>query len=258
MSENSNSRLMEMLSSSKGKVKIKEERVLNYLLEHEDEIQNLSIAQISEAADVSKATVVRFCKSLDFNGLKDFKVWYEAGKGGRYVEVSPVGKDDDGEKVLSGLTAGISRGLERTLDKEKLDMLETIVEDIKNSSVIIISGEGEAEVFTNLLAQSISKYLPEKKLIINPKDEEPADLCLGVSVTGREKMTMEVVSRVVFDGGKADVVSLCPTSLISKAATNAVIVSDEEFFKGDPHLLGKFSILAVVEFLCVMIGKDKE
>ena len=55
MSENSNSRLMEMLSSSKGKVKIKEERVLNYLLEHEDEIQNLSIAQISEAADVSKA-----------------------------------------------------------------------------------------------------------------------------------------------------------------------------------------------------------
>ena len=78
MSDNNNSRLMEMLSSSKGKVKIKEERVLNYLLEHEDEIQNLSIAQISEAADVSKATVVRFCKSLDFNGLKDFKVWYEA------------------------------------------------------------------------------------------------------------------------------------------------------------------------------------
>ena len=76
MSDNNNSRLMEMLSSSKGKVKIKEERVLNYLLEHEDEIQNLSIAQISEAADVSKATVVRFCKSLDFNGLKDFKVWY--------------------------------------------------------------------------------------------------------------------------------------------------------------------------------------
>ena len=72
MSDNNNSRLMEMLSSSKGKVKIKEERVLNYLLEHEDEIQNLSIAQISEAADVSKATVVRFCKSLDFNGLKDF------------------------------------------------------------------------------------------------------------------------------------------------------------------------------------------
>ena len=74
MSDNNNSRLMEMLSSSKGKVKIKEERVLNYLLEHEDEIQNLSIAQISEAADVSKATVVRFCRSLDFNGMKRERV----------------------------------------------------------------------------------------------------------------------------------------------------------------------------------------
>ena len=69
---------------------------------------------------------------------------------------------------------------------------------------------------------------------------------------------MEAVSRVVFDGGKADVISLCPSSLISKAATNAIIVSDEEFFKGDPHLLGKFSILAVVEFLCIMIGKEQE
>ena len=258
MSENSNSRLMEMLNSSKGKVKVKGERVLNYLLEHEDEIQNLSIAQISEAADVSKATVVRFCKSLDFNGLKDFKVWYEAGKGARYAEVSPVGKDDDGEKVLSGLTAGISRGLERTLGKDKLEMLNTIVDDIKHSSVIIVSGEGESEVFSNLLASTIKKYLPEKKLIINPQNEEAADLCLAVSVTGREKLTMDCISRVVFDGGKADVVSSCPSSLISRAATNAIIVSDEEFFKGDPHLLGKFSILAVVEFLCVMIGKDVE
>ena len=258
MSENINSRLMEMLSSSKGKVKIKEERVLNYLLEHEDEIQNLSIAQISEAADVSKATVVRFCKSLDFNGLKDFKVWYEAGKGARYVEVVPVGKEDDSCKVLSGLKSGIFRGMERTLDKDNLEVLDTIVEDIKNASEIILSGEGEAEMFTNLLSSSIEKSFPEKKVLLNPKGDEAADLCLAISVTGREKTTMDVISRVVFDGGKADVISLCPTSLISKAATNAVIVSDEEFYKGDPHLLGKVSILAVVDFLCVMIGKERE
>ena len=46
MEKNSNSRLMEMLNTSNGRVKVKEERVLNYLLEHEDEIQNLYIAQI--------------------------------------------------------------------------------------------------------------------------------------------------------------------------------------------------------------------
>lgn len=258
MSENSNSRLMEMISSSNGKVKVKEERVLKYLLEHEDEIQNLSIAQISEAADVSKATVVRFCKSLDFNGLKDFKVWYEAGKGARYADVVPVEKDDDAEKVLSGLTAGIARGLERTLEKDNKEMLETIVEDIITSSTIIVSGEGESEEFARIIVSAIEKYMPEKKVIFNPDSEDEADLCLAVSITGREKMTMEVVSRIVFDGGKADVISACPTSLISKAATNAVIVSDELFFKGDPHVLGKFSILAIIEFLCIMIGKERE
>ena len=113
-------------------------------------------------------------------------------------------------------------------------------------------------MFTNLLSSSIEKSFPEKKVLLNPKEDEAADLCLAISVTGREKTTMDVISRVVFDGGKADVISLCPTSLISKAATNAVIVSDEEFYKGDPHLLGKVSILAVVDFLCVMIGKERE
>ena len=145
MEKNSNSRLMEMLNTSNGRVKVKEERVLNYLLEHEDEIQNLSIAQISEAADVSKATVVRFCKSLDFNGLKDFKVWYEAGKGARYTEVVPVEEDDNAERISTGPSSGIMRSLERTLGKESYPVLETFVEDIVSASSIIVRGEGEAE-----------------------------------------------------------------------------------------------------------------
>ena len=257
MEKNSNSRLMEMLNTSNGRVKVKEERVLNYLLEHEDEIQNLSIAQISEAADVSKATVVRFCKSLDFNGLKDFKVWYEAGKGARYTEVVPVGEDDNAERISTGLSSGIMRSLERTLGKESYPVLETFVEDIVSASSIIVGGEGEAESYSALLRESIEKFYPEKKTIWNPQGEEEADLCLAVSITGKEKLTMDSISRVVFAGGKADVISANPQSLISKAATNAIQVSDELFFKGDEHILGKFSILAVIEILTVLMGKDK-
>lgn len=251
-----NSRLMEMLGSSKGKVKVKEERVLNYLLEHEDDIQNLSIAEISEAADVSKATVVRFCKSLDFNGLKDFKVWYEAGKGSRYADVSPVTKDDSAEKILTGLGAGIARGLERTLSPEKTETLETIVSDIKEADSIIISGEGEAQLFASLIAESIGKYFPGKKIYTNPKDEAKASLCFAISVTGKEKETMDAISRVVFDGGKADVISTNAHSLISRAASNVVVVSDEPFFAGDEHILGKVAILSILDFITVMLGKE--
>ena len=256
MEKSYNSRLLEMLGPTNGKVKVKEERVLKYLLEHEDEIQNLSIEDIAEAADVSKATVVRFCKSLDFNGLKDFKVWYEAGKGSRYADVSPVSKDDDGEKILLSLGAGIARCLSRTLSPEKKDTLDAIVSDVKEADSIIFSGEGEAEVFARMAAASVSKYFPEKKVFINPKEDENASLCLAVSVTGKEKGTMDAISRVVFDGGKADVISSSPTSLISRAATNAVIVSDEPFFAGDEHMFGKYAILSIIDFITVMIGKE--
>lgn len=257
MEKNTRSRLLEMLDSSKGKIKVKEERVLNYLLEHEDDIQNLSIAEISQAADVSKATVVRFCKSLDFNGLKDFKVWYEAGKGARYVDVAPIGKGDDIHSVAKGLSVGIARGLERTLREENVEILAQMAQDIKDKETIIIYGEGDAEHYAAIIRDAIVSSFPEKSVYFNPTDEEKAQLCLAFSLTGKEKNTMDYISRVVFDGGTADVITANGKSLIAKAATNVLLVSDDPFYSGDEHLFGKISILGVVETLRILFGKDR-
>lgn len=251
------SRLMEMLETSKGKVKVKEERVLNYLLAHEDEIQDLSIAQIAEEADVSKATVVRFCKTLDFTGLKDFKVWYEAGKGSRYVDVEPVTSKDDAEKVLMNLSSSIVRTMEKTFDKENKDKFDAVVSDIESASSIIISGVNEAEAYGKLLCDVLKKFAPEKTIILNPTSGETAELCLAISITGMEKETMDTISNIVFAGGKADVIATSQSSLIAKVATNSIWVVDDPYFSLDEHMMGKLAIHAVIDYIAVMLGKGR-
>ena len=51
-----------------------EQRVLEYLQQHQEEILNKSISDVAKAAEVSDATVVRLCRRLGYTGLKEFKI----------------------------------------------------------------------------------------------------------------------------------------------------------------------------------------
>ena len=58
--------------------KAQEQKVMDFLRENADSIMDLSVAEIAEGAGVSSPTVVRFCKSLGYEGLKDFKLNFQA------------------------------------------------------------------------------------------------------------------------------------------------------------------------------------
>ena len=98
------SRLAEMLPEHLGELSILERKVANYLLKHEEKIQKMDIADIAKAAEVSKATVVRFCKALGFNGLKDFKVYYDAGKSVFPEKLKKLSKDSTPEEIFTNPT----------------------------------------------------------------------------------------------------------------------------------------------------------
>ena len=51
-----------------------EQRVASYLLEHLADGVHLNQSAIAEAADVSVATVNRFCRTLGWRGFKDFRI----------------------------------------------------------------------------------------------------------------------------------------------------------------------------------------
>lgn len=50
-----------------------EQAVINYIMQHSENILDLSIYQLAKLSCSSTSTIVRVCKKLDFNGFKDFK-----------------------------------------------------------------------------------------------------------------------------------------------------------------------------------------
>lgn len=258
MGTKKNSRLMEMLGSSSSRLKIKEERVLNYLLENEDRIQELSINDIAENADVSKATVVRFCKTLDFNGLKDFKVWYEAGKGAKFTPVRVLTGEEDPEETAKLLKEGVNGTLEKTLTGANILVLSSIVDNIKKSDKITIIGRGSENFYAEELKRVILEKYPNKNVTVNTTEVAPSSYSIVISLTGVDKNAMTYLMNAVLSGGRVTAVTSDETSIIGKAASDCLVISDEVLFEIDRHLLGRLALNAVISYLSILMNKEEQ
>ena len=65
--------LINRINSAQGKLTDTDFNVLNYLMTHKQDIENMSIHEIAEKAYVSAASIVRVAKKLDFSGFSELK-----------------------------------------------------------------------------------------------------------------------------------------------------------------------------------------
>lgn len=66
--------MLEKIRSSLDSLSKSERKVGELALAQPNMVANAPIAHIAEVANVSQPTVIRFCRSLSFTGLQDFKL----------------------------------------------------------------------------------------------------------------------------------------------------------------------------------------
>ena len=49
-------------------------RIASYVLEHSDEVIELSVTALADICGVGEATIIRFCQGLGFKGFQDLKL----------------------------------------------------------------------------------------------------------------------------------------------------------------------------------------
>src|SRR4051794_31492536 len=51
-----------------------EQKIAEYILANPNRAVGFSVQELAEAAQTSRATIVRFCRTLDYSGYKEFKL----------------------------------------------------------------------------------------------------------------------------------------------------------------------------------------
>ena len=127
-----------------------EKEIGRYILNHGEEVLNMSVKELAKKTYTSPATIVRLCKKIGLKGYNDFKIKYSAEL--QYdlhhtdrVDVNfPFDKDDSHPMICHKLASLSQEVIEDTIKLIDFEQLDKIVELMNNCQDIDIYGSGNS------------------------------------------------------------------------------------------------------------------
>jgi glucokinase len=253
--------LMERIGHLQHELTPAEQRVATLVLEQPRLVLNEPIADIARLAEVSQPTVIRFCRSLGFLGLADFKLKFASSLTGaipvRHSQVRISDSTHDlSAKVIDNTVSAILKFRDQ-LDVHALDRAIELVSRAKrvefyamgNARVVALDGQhkffrfriptssyGDSHLFT--LAAGLLK---------------PGDVVIAISNSGRLPELLEAVDCARAAG--ADVIAIASSgSPLAKKATVCLAVDHAEDSTTFLSMISRILQLLLIDIMSVGIS----
>lgn len=124
-------------------------KIAKVLLDKPEIFLKFDALNLGKITGTSSATVVRFCQSLGFNGLKDFKIELAQEKPNKSdserIETI-VSEHDTNDTVLKKLAFSVKQNAENTFNMVNTTFLNKAVKLIKEAHIIYIIGIGASSL----------------------------------------------------------------------------------------------------------------
>ncbi|WP_335871231.1 transcriptional regulator HexR [Bacillus sp. 2205SS5-2] len=238
-----------------------ERRLAEVLLEKPHEIADMSIGKMASEAKVSDPTVVRFCRSLGFDGFKEFKLQLvrELAVGQQYVhrEVLPGDRAADYISKIGNSTIDVLTTLVNKLDSEEV---ERVVQTLATSNWIEFWGFGaSAAVATDAyhkffrLGIPCNSYSDSHMQSMSASVLHSDSVVVAISHTGRSKELIENV-RLAKKTGAIVLGITSPDSPLAKECSQTLCVEMDEDTDIFTPLVSRMAHLLTLDFLVVGVA----
>ena len=194
-----------------------ETKVAQYILENYDseELLKYNVSELAKNADVSDATIIRFCRSIGCTGYQDFKVNVAKDLIPREKQLDPnVEHGDDTKTICTKIFTAEINVLNDTLAELDFDLIDEIAEQINNARNLYIFGTGGSQI---VAMDALHKFL---KVGIRAYVYQDADLQRMSSSLAREG---DVALCISFSGGNNSIISCMRNAKNNGAYTVGII-----------------------------------
>lgn len=247
-----------------GDMRKSEQKAADYILEHLENIKELSLDRLAKAARVSQPTVIRMLKALGFQGYREFRDWViaEMAKDEREEkrEATPLygytlRPGERLEDIPQKMVAMTEQMLGETLKNFSVKTYKHIIEAIKNARLIDIYSVENSEVTAQdflakllYLGFSCRHFSDHYYQQISAGSLTSADVAVGISYSGSSKDTVDVMQTAKKSGATTIVLTNFKDSPISKYADYLICTSQEQLFYGD-SIFSRASQLLIVDMI---------
>ena len=251
-----------------------EKLAADYVLEHMEQIPDLSIDRLAHNAGVSQPTVLRMLRSAGFSGYRDFCYRLvaelakkagagEGGKGPMYGYT--LDKSTPLEEIPFNMAATTQKMLEETIKSFSGKIYQKTVEALANARLIDIYGVENSEATAlDLLTKLLYLGLPCRYFSdcyhqqIAAGALTPEDVAVGISYSGESKDTVDSLRKAKKAGARTIAVTNFKDAAISRYADILICTSQEQLMYGDAIFSRSCQILVVDMIYMGIISLDYE
>lgn len=175
-----------------------EKKIASYILEHKDEMGEMTISGLAAATYSSNAAIIRMCRKMEMKGYKEFRIQLVRDIERRQREQIPVNMDrpfyekDSASDIVKQISDLMTETIRTCYEAMPVKELERVAQWIMEAETIYIYAVGDSMInaiaFTNRLIK-----LKKRAVIINQYGEGDAyirnaghqDVMMVISYSGR-------------------------------------------------------------------------
>lgn len=240
-----------------------EKRIADYILSYSDKVIFSSAADIAEKTDTVKSAVVRFCKSIGFDGYNELKVALamDLSKNKELNFTPYIHPDDEADEILDKVFAANVKTLHDTAEKIDRNALRRAVELIRNARNVYIYGIGTSSALVNdfqyrlmQLGISVLCFTDVPTMKISTMNLKEGDVAIGISHSGRTVATVDALSLAKKQGADTVCVTSYPHSSITKVSDCAITVYSDEVQYPVEAVSARISQISVLDTIAVSLS----
>ena len=239
-----------------------EKKVADYILGNYMEVLDYTVIELAEKADVSDATVVRFCRSVGYKGFQDLKInlGQDAIVPYKHLNTSLEEKDTP-EQIVSKVLRSEIETLEETIHILDVKELEAAARAIKDAKRVVFFGTGGSAMVAHDALHKLLKIgircIVEEDADIQAMQSallETGDVAIGISHSGTNKGVLECLKNAKANGAVTIGLTTYGKSPLQKMCDHVLMTSTKETVFKSESVTARIAQLAVIDSLVAVIS----
>ena len=243
------------------KLRKSEQQVAQYILEHTEMMEHISLDQLAKEAKVSQPTVLRMLKAVGYHGFKEAKVAFIEERLKKETNTHydalgiPLEKGNQVEDVPGIVIGNTIQLLQNSLQTISAKDLKKAVNAIAQATkVCIFSVENSNTVATDLLTKllylGINCQFNEDYYLQNIQagHMQKGEVAIGISYTGTSKNTVDVLKQAKKSGATTIAITNFTDTPLLKYADIVILTSNTQLLYGN-DIFSRTIHMAVVDML---------
>lgn len=240
-------------------VKPSEQSVASYILKNPEMAVSMSVNQLAKASYTSPSAVMRYCQTLGYKGVKDFKLKLSGDLAVidlHDLEQEHLSPGDTMGKMMSVITNTNIQSLYSSLQLIQEDQLNKSYQAMKNAKKIDFYGVGSSFLIAydamqkfmriNKVCTAYNDFHMQKVSAVNMNE---GDAAVAVSYSGETQQIIDCVKISQSKGANVTAITKYADSCLSRIADSVLFVAAHEDEFRSAAMSSRIASLNIIDIL---------